>query len=130
MTNANQRPQTASPTSSATSSTASSESSGSSTNKGAIAGGVVGGVCGVLIIIGIIWFLLRRRRLSSASRDPGKPALPPGSKYGHETAELGESGNIRSELYGSPVVRELPTDIQSRQELPGSATKQSPLEPS
>lgn len=50
--------------------------------------------------------------------------------YSNETAELGESGNIRSELYGSPVVRELPTDIQSRQELPGSATKQSPLEPS
>ncbi|KAB8223723.1 hypothetical protein BDV33DRAFT_200386 [Aspergillus novoparasiticus] len=130
MTNANQRPQTASPTSSATSSSASSESSGSSTSKGAIAGGVVGGVCGVLIIIGIIWFLLRRRRLSSASRDPSKPALPPGLKYGHEAAELGESDNIRSELYGSPVGRELPTDIQSRQELPGSATKQSPSEPS
>ncbi|PLB43326.1 hypothetical protein P170DRAFT_431276 [Aspergillus steynii IBT 23096] len=43
-----------------------SSSSVSSTNKGAIAGGVVGGVGGALLIMGIIWFFLRRRRLTRA----------------------------------------------------------------
>ncbi|OGE54643.1 hypothetical protein PENARI_c005G10442 [Penicillium arizonense] len=41
--------------------------SSSSSNSGAIAGGVVGGVAGLAILIGLIWFFLRRRSQSNKS---------------------------------------------------------------
>lgn len=41
-------------------STSSKKSGGSSNHAGAIAGGVVGGVIGLALIVGLIWFLLRR----------------------------------------------------------------------
>lgn len=43
----------------------------SHSHAGAIAGGVIGGVAGLLLLLGLIWFLLRRRR----SKHQVKPAF-------------------------------------------------------
>lgn len=60
---------TSSFTASATSSAIASTSSKSSSNTGAIAGGVVGVVVGLLLVLGALWFFLRRRKGASADSD-------------------------------------------------------------
>ncbi|KAI9706253.1 MAG: hypothetical protein M1820_004828 [Bogoriella megaspora] len=45
--------------------------SGGSSNGGAIAGGVVGGVVGLGLIIGIVWFCLRRRKQQGGAKKIG-----------------------------------------------------------
>lgn len=108
--------QTSTSTSAATSTA--SESHGTSTNTGAIAGGVVGGVCGALLILGLIWFILRRRRSSSAAKheapyytgsEPGGYPTPP--EYHNAT---------QTELHGSHASHEVPGDLRTAQELPGN----------
>lgn len=115
---------------------AASSGSGSSTNKGAIAGGVVGGFCGALILVGIIWFLNRRRRRSRASKpeealtDSDNPILNPASHSGSGPTELGD-GHMLTELDDSPSRKELPADTQPPQELSGNLPRinqQSPAE--
>ncbi|KAI1265899.1 hypothetical protein F5Y18DRAFT_30863 [Xylariaceae sp. FL1019] len=52
----------------------------SSVSKGTIAGAVVGGVAGVLIILGVIWLLLRKRRKSKTASPEAQPIVPRADK--------------------------------------------------
>ncbi|PGH16155.1 hypothetical protein AJ79_01922 [Helicocarpus griseus UAMH5409] len=88
----------------------------SSTNVGGIVGGVVGGVCGVLIILAIVWFLLRRRR-SRASNSQYVPTDP----KKNSPAELYDPAPIRNELadsYYAPSVKPSVGQPPVRQEEP------------
>lgn len=59
---------------------------------GAIAGGTVGGVAGLVIIAGITWFVLRRRKLG---RDPATPDEIQGS--------IPATGIYAAESVGKPL---------------------------
>ncbi|CAI7635861.1 unnamed protein product [Penicillium manginii] len=105
-------------TSGSMSTSATSESKGSSTNTGAIAGGVVGGVCGAVLILGLIWFFLRRRRSSPAAKDevPYTESEPDGQYMPPEYHSA-----PHSELDGAASPQEvLPVDPRPVQELPGN----------
>ncbi|KAJ6037491.1 hypothetical protein N7444_010196 [Penicillium canescens] len=107
--------------------------SSSSSNTGAIAGGVVGGVAGLAILIGLIWFFLRRRSQSKKSAagptDPSPlmssvPALnspasnaagstqPGSSVSGSRSPDANSSGyyNTAPETTRSPVELESQAD--------------------
>jgi hypothetical protein len=81
-------PGSSSPTSSGlggSSPTSSGVAKSSETNVGVIAGGFVGGIIGLAVIVGIIWFVLRRRRRV----DQGVQDYPP-SYQPHKAAEATE----------------------------------------
>ncbi|KAJ5376741.1 hypothetical protein N7509_013627 [Penicillium cosmopolitanum] len=93
-------------TSESSSTSADSESHGSSTNKGAIAGGVVGGVCGALLILGLLWFFLRRRRSSSVTKhEVSEYAASQPSGY---SSPPGYRSSTQGELYGTATSHEVP----------------------
>lgn len=85
----------------------------SSTNTGAIAGGVVGGLVGLAIIIGGVWFFLRRRR-----GRPTGPWVDPSELSGEHMVEISgkpiskafELPEARVEAYAEPPPQELSTD--------------------
>lgn len=105
---------TATPTTSSSTSGPSTETStssnnastnGSHSNTGAIAGGVVGGVAGAIILVGLAWFLLRRRKKHPQYSQPSEP--PPGP-----VSELSDSNRI-TEL-SSQSIGELPASEPKR----------------
>lgn len=99
-------------------------------NKGAIAGGVVGGVCGAIIILGLVWFLLRRRSRSKVSNNaPGGSVAttsdtPSLSKYGHQPFEIEGGNKPMGELYDPASMQtELEANKQARHELSSNIPK-------
>ena len=98
------------------SSSPSSSGSKSSSNTGSIVGGVVGGVVGVVLITGLAWFIIRRRRRIAASQSEHHSKLEAekaelDTRHGGPGHEL--SGNIKDhwnangqsrELSGKPVM--------------------------
>ncbi|KAI0154868.1 hypothetical protein GGR57DRAFT_511828 [Xylariaceae sp. FL1272] len=54
--------------------------SGSSVSTGTIAGAVVGGVAGVLIILVLVWFLIRKRKKSKITSPEAQPIVPRADK--------------------------------------------------
>ena len=116
-------PPTASPSSSS-----SPSGTKSSSNTGVIAGGVVGGVVGALLIAGLAWYVLRRRRrspstlpeqhsqpgyekaeLESKQRGPGEELSADSKDYGNANGQGRElSCKPVMEMEGSPAQYELP----------------------
>ncbi|KAJ5083939.1 hypothetical protein NUU61_008518 [Penicillium alfredii] len=97
------------------------KSSNSSTNKGTIAGGVVGGVCGTLIIAGLIWYFLRRRRSKQSVAEPDESFMHPKEDSKSSPTELEETSQHGvSELNDGSSRKEMPADTQPRQELPAN----------
>ena len=99
-------------------------------NKGAIAGGVVGGVCGVLIIAGLVWLLLRRRRRSKAWNNtphghvPTDSHAPILSDFGNRPSEVEGDNKVIYELHDpAPMWSELEGGQQPRQELASKTSK-------
>ncbi|KAH8807420.1 hypothetical protein F5884DRAFT_880494 [Xylogone sp. PMI_703] len=99
------------------------KSSSSKSHAGAIAGGVVGGVVGLALVIGAIWFYMRRNR-SKAAAAALKPdnSLPTGGKQeldGQEKENIpkpfGESSprqavNVQTQYISRPEAEELDTN--------------------
>lgn len=82
----------------------------SHSNTGAIAGGVVGGIAGVVILIALAWYLLRRRKKKAQDSQPiQRPPMP--------ISELSDGTRI-TELSDGTQITEL--SGQSISELPGS----------
>lgn len=85
-----------------TSGVSGSSRGGSSTNTGAIAGGVVGGVLGGLLIIGLIAFLIYRRRqpvrLASSHEDTGEKWVRQSDHYALSETNMDSNGNYRQSL--------------------------------
>src|SRR4030095_10785409 len=103
---------TSSPSSSATSGSSSSTSS----NAGAIAGGVVGGIAGLALIVGLLWFFIRRRKQS-------RPQAHPTHSIEHI---LEKSGNPRSELRSDSDNAPMATPVRHQDpahELPNTSIR-------
>lgn len=93
------------------SATTTSSTSKSSDHTGAIAGGVVGGVAGLALVLGIAWFVLRRRR--RAQVEPSHPVREPDKQP--------------AEMTGLEVAPELEhPESQLVHELPGESGMASP----
>lgn len=106
-------------TSTATASATGSPDDDSSNNTGAIAGGVVGGVVGAVVIIGAVWFFLRRQRSS-------KKLQPAGSEKTESVSEPTDYGYSRVGEVGE--VRELEARGKRRPELDGSQANSPAVE--
>ncbi|KAL5357097.1 hypothetical protein BJX96DRAFT_172219 [Aspergillus floccosus] len=90
--------------STSTSSPDDTEDTGSGTNTGAIAGGVVGGVAGLAIILGLLWFFLRRKR-----KQPENASVPLDTKAGPKPPGELDALSQPSELPGNhEMLHELP----------------------
>lgn len=94
---------------------------------------MVGGVCGLLILAGLIWFLLRKRRSRTYARQDevsmdSNPRAGSHSGYDtsrRETSELEGNNQARGELYDpSPLRNELPADDRLRMELNGDLPRE------
>lgn len=110
----------ASSAASSTQTPASSSAGDGKTNTGAIAGGVVGGVAGLVVLAGLIWFFLKKRRLQeqkSQHKSYGKAELEgaggqntpwlPKHEYGSDGRELGNGP--KHEMPGSTPEHEMPS---------------------
>lgn len=80
-------------------------------NAGAIAGGVVGGVVALILLLGVLYWSMRRRRSGVVSKR--------GELYAE--ADMGEENGVLTEL--PPIDRPYEADSQSRTGL-GGATRQ------
>lgn len=84
-------------------------------NTGAIAGGVVGGIAGLALVIGVIWFFLRRR---GKQRREGPVQLhemdgePMVEMSGREAPKPSELPGGRPEAYVEPPPQELSADAE------------------
>ncbi|KAJ5619333.1 hypothetical protein N7510_003317 [Penicillium lagena] len=92
-------------------------SSNDNKHVGAIAGGVVGGVVGTALVLGMLWFLWRRRH----PRRKGRRAELPDSESRHAL------GLRVSELEAPKAIYEVPITESSPSELPESKALPSEL---
>lgn len=105
-------PSAAKSSATAQSSDAEASASSSGTNTGAIAGGVVGGIAGLAIIVGGLWFFLRRRgrqhNKGAGTRGPvevgGEPTVEMPAK---EVSKPSELPDAYAEAYAEPPIQEL-----------------------
>lgn len=81
----------------------------SSSNSGTIAGGVVGGVAGLALVVGAVYFFLRKRNRSGDSR----------SSYELGSKSTGETGRPVYEAAGAPIAEVDGTNPKDRIEAPG-----------
>ena len=107
--------------STAPSQTSASSSSGSKASEGAIAGGVVGGILALALIIGISYYLLRRRRKAIGNRsnredkvasEIAEKYVPPGGRHELDPSQMKQpAGELEAffstELHGGHHVHEL-----------------------
>lgn len=96
----------------------------SSVDTGAIAGGVVGGVVAVALIIGAIWFFLRRQRSSKATIHPGPFHQPHSDKEARESESATDTSYYNGSHMGELEARSRPP------ELDGSRVRPTPELPS
>jgi len=103
---------------------------GKSSHTGAIVGGVVGGILGLLLLAGLVWFLLRRRKRNQNTQatnyEAPAPIPPPApaaglavKPYQPQMAEVGDSQGGFHELGGDSVAVPFKPAIPP-QELPGN----------
>ena len=83
--------------------------SSNKTSSGTIAGAAVGGVIGLLIIVGLVFFLLRRRRRQPSHSTP-------------DVHQIGDSPRPHAEKDGNLITEEMDTGIPAA-ELPEGADK-------
>ncbi|KAL4814748.1 hypothetical protein BDW67DRAFT_165117 [Aspergillus spinulosporus] len=86
-------------------------------NKKAIAGGVVGGVCGAAIVVGLIWFFIRRRqRARNGALEQNTGKLEPEIKHQSPEELSAEEAAPELDAYHSQR-NELQSDTQMVHEL-------------
>ncbi|KAJ5385426.1 hypothetical protein N7517_003337 [Penicillium concentricum] len=120
----------------ATTSASAPENSSSSSNTGAIAGGVVGGVAGLAILVGLLWFVLRRRNRAKKSigtpTDPSPlmPSAPGSSVPGSSVPVSSVTGSSvpGSSVPGSNIVEYYNKGPEGPQELAGREENKPPQE--
>lgn len=115
----------------------SNSSSGSKSNTGAIAGGVVGGIVGLALIVGLIWFLRKKRSRSQTEGKQQDNAIAGGGGVGragttksYHKPELEApntpSGNAKTS--SAPVMSEMNAPVsRTRTELSGTTAPQGEL---
>jgi LPXTG-motif cell wall-anchored protein len=104
---------TSSSSSSSTGAPTSSPTAKSSSNTGAIAGGVVGGIGGLALIIGALWFFLRRRKTAHPEKVSPLNEMDAIETQRHEMPDSGSSIPMTGKSHNSGM-----TEVAGTHELP------------